>query len=359
MGKTVCFLLSGRLCNPVGGHKIVYQYANALADRGHRVLIVNNIFRPSALPWYIESSRKVYSFFRNVYRSIRRENSCRRWFELKPGVIEMQVWTYDVKSMPAADYYVATNALTAPYLLDYRVQDSHKFYFIQGYESWLVGEEELTRTFHYPYKKIVISEWLRKKLADVSEDAIVIPSGYDNDRFSLDIPITDKEKLSLSILYHEMPEKNFSMGLEVIDKVKTLYPDLKVFVFGVYPRPSCLPDWCDYYQSPDAKTHNHINNVASIYLGTSSNEGLGLTVLEAMVCGQAVVCTDIDGYKEVAKHNETALLSPVGDAHQMAENVIRLIEDDGLRMRLAATANERIKLYSAANGCRSFSSLFD
>lgn len=270
----------------------------------------------------------------------------------------MQVWTYDRKYMPMADYYVATNVLTSPFLLDYNVPDNHKFYFIQGYENWLVTEDFLIQTFHYPFQKIVVAGWLKRKLAEIGEDAILISNGFDQERFNLTIPIAKKDRMNVSILYHEMPEKNFSMGLDALVIVRSKYPQLRASVYGVYSRPAFLPEWCDYFRSPSGPEHNRINNEAAIYLGTSSTEGFSLTILEAMACGQAVVCTDIDGYKEVADNDNTALISPVNDANAMATNILRLIEDDELRTRIAIAGHERIKRYSMATSCQKFVDLF-
>ena len=65
-----------------------------------------------------------------------------------------------------------------------------------------------------------------------------------------------------------------------------------------------------------------------------------------MICGAAVVCTDNKGYLEMAKHDENALVSPVRDVQALADNVIRLIEDDELRVRLAGNAMEGIRKFS-------------
>lgn len=46
------------------------------------------------------------------------------------------------------------------------------------------------------------------------------------------------------------------------------------------------------YKNPTPEQHLKINNESAIYLGCSKLEGWGLTVGEAMMCGQAVVCTD-------------------------------------------------------------------
>ena len=60
-----------------------------------------------------------------------------------------------------------------------------------------------------------------------------------------------------------------------------------------------MPGWMEYYRQPDHDTHNRIYNSSSIYLASSLQEGWGLTVGEAMIYGNAIVCTDTLGFQEV------------------------------------------------------------
>lgn len=148
------------------------------------------------------------------------------------------------------------------------------------------------------------------------------------------------------MLYHEAKMKNVSMGFEALSIVKKDYPTLNVKLFGVYDRPEGLEDWYEYYKCPDPETHNRINNECAIYIGTSSSEGWGLTVGEAMMCGQAVCCTDTRGYLEMAIDGETALVSAIGDAKALASNIIRLIEDKELRLSIANKGMSYIQRFS-------------
>jgi glycosyltransferase involved in cell wall biosynthesis len=70
-----------------------------------------------------------------------------------------------------------------------------------------------------------------------------------------------------------------------------------------------------------------------------------LTVGEAMICGCAVACTDNDGYKEMAIDGVTALLSPIKKPIDLAENIIKLIENDSLRLELSERGYEYIKQF--------------
>jgi glycosyltransferase involved in cell wall biosynthesis len=149
------------------------------------------------------------------------------------------------------------------------------------------------------------------------------------------------------MLYHHSSEvKGCNFGLKTLYILKERYPQLKAFFFGVPVRPNNLPSWIEYYRCPDKETHNAIYNQAAIYIAPSLQEGFGLPLGEAMMCGAVVVCTDIGGFSELARNNDTALVSPVKDPVAMANNVSELIEDDNLRYKIADNGYRHIQNYT-------------
>ncbi len=70
-----------------------------------------------------------------------------------------------------------------------------------------------------------------------------------------------------------------------------------------------------------------------LFLLTSTEESFGLSALEAMACGVAVVATNVGGIPEVVTHNETGLLVGRDDQGGFAAAIATLAED---RERLAA-----------------------
>lgn len=55
-----------------------------------------------------------------------------------------------------------------------------------------------------------------------------------------------------------------------------------------------------------------------------------------MACGCALVVTDFEGSREYAVPHVNALVSPVADTKAMAENLVRVLTDTGLRGKLAS-----------------------
>ncbi len=153
------------------------------------------------------------------------------------------------------------------------------------------------------------------------------------------------------MLYHYQERKGCVYGLKALKIVKERYPQLKAVFFGTPKRPSDLPDWISYYQCPDKETHNRIYNNSAIYLAPSLQEGWGLTVGEAMICGAVPVCTDTLGFHEMVTDGENGFIVPVKDVEKMAKRIILLIENDSLRFKLA---HESVKTMSRFSWKESF-----
>jgi len=67
----------------------------------------------------------------------------------------------------------------------------------------------------------------------------------------------------------------------------------------------------------------------------SPKEGWGLTVIESNCCGVPVVAADSPGLRDSVVAGKTGLLYPYGDHHQLAGQIIKLIQNDQLRTSLA------------------------
>jgi glycosyltransferase involved in cell wall biosynthesis len=78
---------------------------------------------------------------------------------------------------------------------------------------------------------------------------------------------------------------------------------------------------------------------ADIYALSSLHEAGPLAVLEAAMLGVPTVGTQVGHVSEWAP--DAALAGPTGDAAALAANLIRLIDDDSLRLALAAEAQRR------------------
>ena len=79
---------------------------------------------------------------------------------------------------------------------------------------------------------------------------------------------------------------------------------------------------------------------AHVGLMCSQNEAFGRVTVEAMRAGLPVCGTDSGGTPEIIEPGIAGLLSPAGDAHALAANLMTLESDEELRRRLADGALE-------------------
>ncbi len=82
------------------------------------------------------------------------------------------------------------------------------------------------------------------------------------------------------------------------------------------------------------------------------------TVLEAMASGRPVVATTTGGIVDMIVDGESGLLVPPGDEHKLAEAMARLLNDAGLRARLAAGAQERVQQFTASTVAESLEGVY-
>ena len=341
--RIITFILPGSVRNvPIGGVKVVYEYANRFASVGLGVNVVYVTEFPLRSNGFI-------SLFYSIIKWMIKEiigYSGKKWFCLDNSVKELCIPKCTKFLMPDSDYYVATSVSSSIKLNALGYKNKKLFYLIQGYETWEASEETIRDTFRYEMQKIVISKDLKNIVEACGTTATYIPNGFDYSRFRYDMPCENRNKYSISMLYHLKENKGCNYGLESIKIVKSHFPSLVVRIFGTPPRPNWLPLEYEYYCQPDKETHNRINNESGIFISPSLTEGWGLTVGEAMICGQAVVCTDIGGHREIAQDGVNALLCPIKNSEAMANCIMRLIEDDALRIKLSKNAEESIHGFS-------------
>ncbi|HJR59617.1 MAG TPA: glycosyltransferase [Vicinamibacterales bacterium] len=79
-----------------------------------------------------------------------------------------------------------------------------------------------------------------------------------------------------------------------------------------------------------------LHKAFDIFVMSSLTEGLGTSLLDAMACGKPIVATTAGGIPEVVRDRHTGFLVPPRDHHAMADAIVRLLKDEGLRRRMGA-----------------------
>lgn len=337
----ICFVLPRYVRHPIGGYKIVYEYANRLvANSRNEVYILylnDNTLSKKPLPLFLK--KILINQFTNLGPN---------WFNLDKRVKNISMtqkkWR---RKLGKVDKVIATAATTVGPTAKLFPNNS-KFYLIQDFENWYMSDLDLYKTYNYPgFTNITISKWLENVvLMHSSNPTFYLQNPLDVENYKINVPINHRKHHTVALLYHEAPYKGTKYALEAIHVLKKIYPDLTVIMFGAYPRPQDLPNWIDYFQNASKKKTIEIYNSVCIFLNASIKEGFGLTGLEAMACGAALVSTDYLGVKEYAVDKKNALLSSIKNSSELVKNVSFLFENDEERIRLAINGNKTAQYFS-------------
>lgn len=82
---------------------------------------------------------------------------------------------------------------------------------------------------------------------------------------------------------------------------------------------------------------------ADIFLQSSVSEALPNAVLEACACGLPVLASRVGGIPEAIKHEYSGLLFKAGDSRDLANNLLRLLNDYQLREHLGKCARAQME----------------
>ena len=100
--------LSGK--RPVGGFKMVYLYANMLAERGYDVTVVHSVCTDLR---HCSNRSRIAPFFRYPQNLLTHSYKKIKWFDLNPLVKSKMVWCFSLMHTDPDTIYVATAVATA------------------------------------------------------------------------------------------------------------------------------------------------------------------------------------------------------------------------------------------------------
>jgi phosphatidylinositol alpha-mannosyltransferase len=87
---------------------------------------------------------------------------------------------------------------------------------------------------------------------------------------------------------------------------------------------------------------------SAVYACPTTKASFGITLLESMACETPVVCSDILGFRDVVVNEREALMVPCGDRDELADALVRVLDDEGLAIQLGTTGRQNSLEYSWA-----------
>lgn len=238
---------------------------------------------------------------------------------------------YLYRGLARADHIIAVSAYTAG-------QVAKVFNIPQ--ENITVIYNGVDDDFHpiMGFKQSVAYQLLRRELAIPDQAPVLLFVGSDH------------------------PRKNLSGAVDVLAKVRKIYPEtimIKVGEPGLLSFRARLLEKLDALglrsalrlvnQVPEPRL-NEIYNLADVLLFPSRHEGFGLPPLQALAAGTPVVAARSTSIPEVVA--DAALLHDADDTDGMAESVTKIFQQTDLAQRLISAGLERAQKFSWLEAAR-------
>ena len=175
----------------------------------------------------------------------------------------------------------------------------------------------------------------------------VLWNGIEIERIASVAPAPSPRPTVLFIGRHE-PRK----GLEVLlDAWAGIDRDARLQVVGVGPQTEELRrrdvTGVEWFGTVTDTLRNELLRGATVFCAPSlRGESFGVVLLEAMAAGAPIVASAIEGYQNVARAGQDALLVPPGDVAALRNALRRLLDDPALRARLVASGRDRAEEFS-------------
>lgn len=162
--------------------------------------------------------------------------------------------------------------------------------------------------------------------------------------------------------------KGMDLVVPAFAKLKKQYTDIRLLVVGDGSQRSIMQEqaielgvndsveWMGRQEQPCLQS---LYDRIDILLMPSRSEGFGLTAIEGMARGCAVVASDTGGLPEVVKDGETGLLHQVEDVEDMTAKIQSLLESRMRIIQLSRNSVSYVSQFSFAKYATAFCNLYE
>jgi len=175
-------------------------------------------------------------------------------------------------------------------------------------------------------------------------------------RFTPD-PKIERNSNEIIFVGRLVEKKGLQVLLEAMPKVLVKHPTVRLTVAGAGPlekelfelaRRLGISDKVDFLgmvsqeELPKLYRRAALAVFPFVVAKSGDQEGFGLVQVEAMGCECPIIAGDLPAIHDIVIHEENGLIVPSGSAHALADTIIKLLDDPGLRARLAGEGRKRV-----------------
>ena len=146
------------------------------------------------------------------------------------------------------------------------------------------------------------------------------------------------------------PDKNLPFLVDVFAQMRGGRPGLKLLIVGSGPEEGAIRARVEANNlGGDCLLVPHTTDAArwmraiDVFVLCSVSEGMSNSLLEAMACGAAVVASRVPGTKELIREGINGFLYDLGDASDLSNKVLRLVDDPAARGAVALSASNWVR----------------
>jgi phosphatidylinositol alpha-mannosyltransferase len=209
--------------------------------------------------------------------------------------------------------------------------------------------------------KICVSEAAREWVSHLFPgEYLVIPNGIDVQRFgdpNLQ-PIASYADGRPNILFVGRLEKRkgFRFLMRAFPYVVERCPEVRLIVVGAFDKEDKEP-FVRYARMHRLSSVRFVGRVSAeelpryyatcdVFCAPSTGfESFGIVLLEAMAAGRPIVASDIPGYRSVLEHGREGLLIEPENEHALADALISLLTNPGVRAEMGQRGREKAQRY--------------
>lgn len=295
-----------------GGSKIILEYANRLAKKGHKINIVTYDEYPD---WY-ELSDKI-NFVKVP------ENEDIEKYIPNSDVVVPTSWKCIRKAIKANKGPVAF----------FEQGGSHLFEIDRLSE---IKRKVVYDRMQLPPFIYTVSKYSAEKIEEIyGKSSSIIYNALESKIFYPREKEREEKEISITIVGSEdFKFKNVGEVLEVIRELKEKYQIKLNWITQTEPKIN-IEEGKNAIVNPEQKIIGDVLRNTDIYICNSEYESFGLPTLEAMTCGATVITTDTGGMRDFIIDRENALVIKHHNKEDMKEKIEMLINDKNLMHKMS------------------------
>jgi glycosyltransferase involved in cell wall biosynthesis len=213
-----------------------------------------------------------------------------------------------------------------------------------------------------------VDDYIRKWVSVPKRKIAVIPNGIDLSRFA-EVPETALEGIPsgatvVGMVARLSPPKDYSTFMRAAKLVLLRFPDVQFVAVGDGPQRAQFEAERAQLELGNFHFLGNRLDVLSVFkrmtinVLATKNEGLSITLLEAMASGCACIASDIPANRFALDGGNAGLLVPGLNPEAMAAAIERLLVDSELRDKFHQRAMERSKYFTAERMAKDYINLY-